>query len=478
MTDKALQDLIKTYQRARDELVQTVLNARGVGTRVYANTVLKQVESILDRLQRKTDAYATEQIPVAYQKALEQARAFYKNHLQMRDPWFAAVHEDAMSLLAREMQIQITQGLAQVGRRIQRQIAPMQDELLRQMGLRATAEKIASGATIAQMRRQMLDALQGEGLLSVQYGEGPNAYRVSLDAYASMVARSTTREAGNTARINAAEEHGQDLVLMSKHYPTCIDCAPLQGRVYSVSGQDKRFPCLYELPGFRDGYKNIHPNCRHVILPTVEALWKDEERSRYLKDGARPLTGEVRSGREIDLYNHQQAQNRRAREEMHQYERYKAVLGEDAPKNLSAFRRIRHKGGERWQLMQLDYKRRNALTQDPTSALPNAGQATIDSRKFTGYLFDPQNAQGWAKGVAFTSRLGYNIHNWTLLQDELLQKAGLYPATLRKTTQFGNEYEQRIVVYGQKGTPANTVVGWYVNGEQTWLTTLYVKEVD
>ena len=42
----------------------------------------------------------------------------------------------------------------------------------------------------------------------------------------------------------------------------------------------------------------------------------------------------------------------------------------------------------------------------------------------------------------------------------------------------GSSYEQKIVLYGHKNTPANIVVGWKCNGGKTWMTTAYIKEVE
>jgi len=84
---------------------------------------------------------------------------------------------------------------------------------------------------------------------------------------------------------------------------------------------------------------------------------------------------------------------------------------------------------------------------------------------------------GWAKGVAFTTRLGYNKVDWQELKAEVLKRASLYPATLRHTDAFGSRYQQRIILYGKKHKPANALVVWNVNGRSTSLTTLYITEV-
>ena len=54
--------------------------------------------------------------------------------------------------------------------------------------------------------------------------------------------------------INLAIDIGTDLVEMTTHYCTCGECSKYQGRVYSITGTDTRFPpflnkCFY-MAGF------------------------------------------------------------------------------------------------------------------------------------------------------------------------------------------------------------------------------------
>ena len=352
MSDKQLDALIRAYQRARDELMRSILTPGGGSMKDHTRLILRRVDRVLAAIRRDTGRYAARQIAEVYREAREEAARCYAGRAIRR----SIDHGEAIDLLAVEMQTHINQGLVQIGRRVHRYI---EDDLLRTLGIQATAEKMAAGTTLARMQRELVRQIQSEGLLSVQYGAGPRAYRVGVDAYAATVARSTTREAGNLARINTVREYGQDLVLLTKHYPTCEVCAPLQGRVYSLSGHDDRFPCLYSLPGFSAGYQNIHPNCRHVVAPTVEGLWKDNERARYLADGKKPITGDIRPSGERELYDQQQAQHRRTRADRCQFERYRAILGDDAPKTFSAFRRIKNADGDRWQNLMRAYRQQN-----------------------------------------------------------------------------------------------------------------------
>lgn len=273
----------------------------------------------------------------------------------MKKPsFFAQIHNDAIHSIANEMQYHIGQGLAQAGRQIERYLNDARDDVLRQTGLKATAQKLATGSTVQDMKNNLIERLQNEGFMTVQYGQGKNAYQVSLDAYAQMVARSTTREAGNLARENQLIENGYDLVEMTTHYPTCEECAKFQGRVYSLTGKDKRFPAIFDT-AFKSGYRNIHPNCRHVIVPWIEGLQTNDEIKEMISKSNKDFK-DIRSDAERDLYSKGQALNRQIRQDKYQYERYKARLGEDAPKSFHAFRKMKKAGGEKWGILEAKYK--------------------------------------------------------------------------------------------------------------------------
>lgn len=117
------------------------------------------------------------------------------------------------------------------------------------------------------------------------------------------------------------------------------------------------------------------------------------------------------------------------------------------------------------------------LLRHPERALPNAETATAADAKFTGYLFNPKNARGWHKGIAFTERLGYNKENWEQLQKEILSSASKYPTVFKGSNAYGNRYEQRVVLQGRKHKPANVILGWLTDKDGTHLTTAHIKEV-
>ena len=371
MANKSQLDvLIGIYREAQARLAEIVTGNYGAGTKTYYNSVLKQLERLMKELEAETGQYISTEIPRQYKKALDNTYAYFKrNNLQMKRPdMFSHIHSDAVSELANEMRYHINQGISIAGRRVMRYLDTAKDNALRQAGLRSAALKAAAGQTVADMQKDLMQRLANDGFLTVQYGTGKRAYQVGLDSYAAMVARSTTREAGNLARENQLTENGYDLMMMTEHYPTCEACAVLRGRVYSISGRDKRFPPLSR--AFPSGYRNVHPNCRHVMTYWIEEMQSPEEIRAALARSNAPFT-DNRSDEEIALYSKQQADSRRMRADRSQFERYRQRLGEDAPKSFHTFRRIKNADGQKWKEMQSLYRSKSPKNVD------NSGESDI-----------------------------------------------------------------------------------------------------
>lgn len=96
---------------------------------------------------------------------------------------------------------------------------------------------------------------------------------------------SDTAEQGKTNCIlENAKKFKTDLVVCSFHFGTCSECAKLQGRVYSISGKNSKYP---KLPENVLKYGGFHKGCRHTFLPVVEGCFSMEkysdDRSKLIK---------------------------------------------------------------------------------------------------------------------------------------------------------------------------------------------------
>lgn len=365
MTQADLERLANLYKTARARVLKTILESRGVGTKVYYNSILESLTQEIAKLEKTTSGFITTAIPREYAAGLQSTYAyFHKNGLRMRRPdLWASVHVDAMYDLTREMGHSIRSGLVQAGRRVMRYVDAARGEALRQAGLQEAALKFASGGTITDMRNALLADLQSKGFMTVQYGEAETAAQMPLDAYALMVARTTTREAGNLARENQLRENGYDLVKMTTHYPTCELCAPLQGRIFSIGGQDERFPPLHGT-AFPGPYQTVHPNCRHSFVPWIEEMHSAEEVREAVARGKAPLE-DHRNKQEIALYQEQQAKMRQARQDLYQYERYQQRLGAMAPNSFQEFLRLKYRDKEKFASLARVYRDKAATQRGP-----------------------------------------------------------------------------------------------------------------
>lgn len=161
-----------------------------------------------------------------------------------------------------------------------------------------------------------------------------------------------------------------------------------------------------------------------------------------------------------------------------QYRHMKTIIPKvNWPENLDSFQEIKYNDGRDWQLTKLDYKRRKRLLNNPDLKLPNADKTTVDDRKFTEYLFNENSKSGYPKGKVISERFGYSKDNYLSFKSEILKRSMSYPANHRGTSKYGDSYEQKMIFYTPNGKPYNFVAGWLVDGAQTKLTTIMIKEV-
>lgn len=101
--------------------------------------------------------------------------------------------------------------------------------------------------------------------------------RWSLINYCAMTARTSSTTSDNTGEIYADEAH--DLYYVVPHGGACPLCSKVQGKVYSRSGKNPKYPPLASIfnkidPNGTDDLENtylvIHPNCRHKIVKYTE----------------------------------------------------------------------------------------------------------------------------------------------------------------------------------------------------------------
>lgn len=253
-------------------------------------------------------------------------------------------------------------------------------------------------------------------------------------------------------------------------------CRELDGKIFSM--KDRKAG---------KNYPPMHPWCRSTTISVI-----DEDELRNMKRRAyNPKTGRTETVPANMTYDQwykkyvkgnaqaeaEEKSVQNATSDKKQYERYREILGKDAPKRFADFQEMKYNDSEKWRFTKLDYQRRNELLQHPELKLPNAENVILPEPKFTKYLFDENSEKGYPKGKAFIDRLGYSMDNWQKLQETLKQGAMKYPAQYVDNNGYGDRYVQKMVLYGEKGTPANVIVAWLRKPDGTInLTSAYIKE--
>lgn len=490
--EKELEKLRKIYLKAETDIINEIGRLRSMGNVDYhAVAALERVQAILKRMENECWEYVPKMIERQFYVRVPEARKIeepvskhvsgYANAAALTAEQYSIIDNLVSNLMGEivesENTVMKTLESALVGRR--------ENDIFRRAGLNAVANMQARGTSIKNAANEMYNQLIKEGVTAFVDKAGRHW---GLHTYCTMATRTTSRQSEVLAVLTADDR--QDLYEISSHGTTCAICAPLEGRVYSKSGNDPDFPPLASAFGKVDSngpdsltnsYLNIHPNCLHVLTPwtpmglTEEEVQKVKDFSSFKKN---PPTKDPRTQEQIEAYRKKQTARAKWLRDYRQWEKYRIALGDKVPKTFETFRKHKLADDEKYKLWRLDYKRQMDLQNNPEKALPYAINATAANEKFTRYFFNPENNDGYAKGRAFTSHLGYNIDNWEEMRDEIIKAASKYPARYKDTTKYGDRYTQDIILYGKKNRPANVRVGWIFDKDgKTRLTTAHMEEV-
>jgi hypothetical protein len=181
-----------------------------------------------------------------------------------------------------------------------------------------------------------------------------NGAEIPADKYMAGVVHYHQRKAHVTGGINMAIQNGYDLVYVNYVGITCEHCARLQGRVYSLSGNDPRFPKML------DEYKPpYHSHCVHSVSVWMEEYQSEDEVRRMIELSNR-LGEETRSEHHIKRYKELQKKKVQANATRKQWMRYKAVLSSSTP-DLRTFASQKARRTQNYIDLQDMYKEANRI---------------------------------------------------------------------------------------------------------------------
>ncbi len=264
----------------------------------------------------------------------------------------------------------------------------------------------------------------------------------------------------------------------------------------------------------------MHPNCRHEFIPVWLDLMDEKELAKEIERSRISQKEDIRSESERNVYAKWQAENRqknteilyfnKAKQELgfsmpykdiasfrrsyrtkdsafahkkshnlirdyKQLQSYREELGKSSlPKTLEKFQEIKYNNNEVFKL----YKKAFQTIKVAQKAIAHSKSVELAEPKFTQYIFNPENRDGYSKGKAFISRLGYDIDNWELFAKEIKNQSKNYPIKVAEEGKYGIKYQQDMIVFGTKNRPMWIKVIWMQENDKLRLITLRPTQED
>lgn len=282
------------------------------------------------------------------------------------------------------------------------------------------------------------------------------------------------------AKLMSWREHDikQYVLIAVLDFRTSEICRKKDGQVFNVDDA--------KCDGGSGNYPPFHSFCR-----TVAAAYFGEDTFVGKHKVNNPLghsfempagsTYQAWENKLIEKYGKNEVEKQQIRvenysDDMKQFAKYRSVIPEDMPQSIEEFQEMKYNGGRDYDLIKLDYRRRNKLINNPELLLPNVDSAIIDDRKFTNYLFGGNHEKGLIKGRLITKELGYDINNYSDFESEILKRIKLYPSNYIDSNNFGQRFETKLIMLSQDHRPVNLVAGWMVDSAGTHMSTITIKE--
>lgn len=351
------------FLRTEQELIREITRKRAAGHVEYAEVAaLERVQKILQSMVDTSWSY----VPVMIEKIFyhsDKDAAGYTNARTitgMRSVTQIAIMEQ----LANNLQGELMEMAGTAKRSVENvfTIARLENDPYRKLALEQILRQEAAGKPWIKSSQDLVKELETNGITGFTDKAGR---KWSMQAYGNMAVRTTARQAEVAALLTFDE---YDLWQITKVGTTCPVCAPLEGRVYSKSGTNPDYPPLtvafgkvdpYGSNDLSNTYLNIHPNCLHSLIKyttigkSAERIQKDKDFSSIEKN---PLSRDPRTKKQISAYREKEKNRQQLLRDMKQHKEYRAILGNDVPKDFAKFRELKYNNAEKWDKIHILYQ--------------------------------------------------------------------------------------------------------------------------
>jgi len=272
---KKISLLTSIYKDAQRKLNAKLMRLDLTNAKRYrTNELLKEVDSIIFSLNRKSAMWAKEVIPLGYERGFDiTGKRMSMMGIATAPVFNARIHTSAINVLIDDTTVQLITANESMGRTVGSYIRRTQQLAIQDSQI---SKNLAEGLIQGEALRGRTDRIVNAMKKNIDSGKfiTINGRHYDPVKYARMLAQTRTREAVSQATINTALQYDMDLVQISAHSDSCPYCLQFQGRVFSISGSTKEFLVLSEYPPY-------HPYCEHIMAVVTDDFLKD----RYGKEG-------------------------------------------------------------------------------------------------------------------------------------------------------------------------------------------------
>ena len=323
------EDIVNSVNLIKDLIIknmqQTDLMSDAEVQQFYRN-----IDATLHDFQVDMSTMLEEEIYTQYASGLARARKLTRElGFDFQDNLNSLVHTGALNAMTADVMLDMQAAIRTARMTSINSIDSALEEVKNNI-----SKGILLGTSRDKIVKEVMDSFNKFGLKAFITVDGK---MLPLDFYSETITRTKLSMARTTAHANHYENVDNQYYTIHGGWDTCGECAAYRGIVFTMTGEDKRFPYLDPREAMP-----FHPNCKCVIRPKVISILPDSEINRLARRSS-TFNPDIdkRTKAQREAYESDQAAKRKARAELKQYNNIVARLGNDAPKTLGAFRRMK-----------------------------------------------------------------------------------------------------------------------------------------
>lgn len=253
---KVLSSMRKLDKKAQDVIVE------GLGKKLTLSQIkqrVKMIEKVAKEVDGSMKAWVKDYVPLQYLDGMnEMNRKIGEKPTTIKALLGGSdyvAHTNAVKLLMDETYLDFGRTITGVVNGAEK----IFDDALRRQLRGKIAKGEILGSSVKEIKKDLVDAFQENGFRVVFNRAGK---MVNLEDYSEMLARTNLIKVSSEGTINRGIEMGFDLMewIATEDERECPICGALDGKVFSISGQNREYEQLTVQPP-------VHPNCRCTLGP-------------------------------------------------------------------------------------------------------------------------------------------------------------------------------------------------------------------